>query len=102
MRVQGFIPESNLKAFLTSLSWFADYNFHPDEFRVLEYGINDTHTEKGKWYEYFFEGREFVKFRIGKDDPGTGMIELDIEAPHKMVPKIQTAIEIMEYFEVSK
>ena len=97
MKIADWIYEDNLQPFLTALSWFVGYNFDPDDWAAFEFGIKNTDAETNRWFDYTFSGKEKNQIRVANSS-GTGIINLEIEVPASVAPKVEAAIQIMQFF----
>jgi len=89
--------DDNLRAFLTVLSWEAQYDIAPEEYTTIEYGVRDTDAEENRWYEYEFAGRNRVVFSLATD-PGTSVVHVRYQAPTEQMQRIDAAISIFAHF----
>ena len=96
--VSGWIYEENLRPFLEALSWFVGYSSNEDDWVAISHGVKNTFAEKGLWYDYSFVGTCTAHFKVAHDEPGTGIIVLQVNVPQPLNPKLEAAIEIMQHF----
>jgi len=95
---QGWVHEQSLKAFLECIALFLRHNFDDDDWAAIQHGLKDTNTEKGRWFDYEFGGDQKAVLKLGRDDPGTGVVMIDVDVPPALVPKVETALEIVSHF----
>ena len=95
----NWVFEENLRPFLLSLSWFVDYDFAPDDWTVIRYGVEASDQEADRWYEYEFAGQYHAVLWLARD-PGSSVVHVRVEVPAAVVPKVEAAFEIFEAFRI--
>ena len=97
--VRGWVREEGLKPFLTAVSLFVRYDFNLDDWNAIRHGISATFTSKGVWFDYEFAGKDTARVKLGFDEPGTGVVDFDIEVPEGLAPKVEASAEIVNVFD---
>jgi len=95
----NWVFEENLRPFLLALSWFVDYDFDPDEWAAIRYGVEASDQEADRWYEYEFAGQQHAALWLARD-PGSSVVHVRVEVPAAVVPKVEAAFEIFEAFRI--
>ena len=98
--VGGWILDRNTLPFFEVLADIVGYDFDPDDWVALEWGIKDSDSDANpvRWFEYSFGD---TSVSVGQDQ-GTAVVNLRIEAQEKHVQAIETAINIMSGYTVVK
>jgi hypothetical protein len=98
--IEDWIFEDNALPFFEVMATIIGYEFDEDDWVALQHGFleSDTDTMPEKWYDYAFGD---TKFWIGRD-PGSSVMRLKIEASKNFVNSLQTVINIMNNYNVTK
>ena len=99
LMLANWVFAENLRPFLISLGWFVGYEFDPDDWTAIRYGIEATDQEADRWFEYEFAGLQRAVFRLACD-PGTSVVHVRVEVPAALVPKVEAAIAIFQAFRI--
>lgn len=97
--IRDWLLMDNLQPFLTVLGWLVDYDFGPDDWTAIHFGVRETDAEGERWYDYEFAGRRRAVFSLAID-PGTSVVHARIEVPPELEPQVQLAISIFAHFTV--
>jgi hypothetical protein len=95
--VTDWIFEDNLRAFVLAIAQFAGYPFDEDDWLAIRSGIEGTDEEAGHRFDYEFPGRHVLRFWLARD-PGTAVVHARVEAPPGVVPKVEAALQIFQFF----
>jgi len=93
--VTGLIDEENLGPFLSILCHLAGCELDSTLVESVRSKLPGTWAERGDWLDYTFEGSERCDLRIGYDEPGTGVIMVEVSASPENLPKVEMARHIM-------
>lgn len=97
---RGWVHEGSLRPFLAAVSLFLRYDFDADDWNAIRCGLDGTCTSKGVWFDYEFSGRVLARLKVGFDEPGTSVVDFEINLPEDLVPKVDAAAEIVNAFDV--
>ena len=95
--IANWIFEENLLPWLQFIAGMVSYDLHPWELDYFETGIVDTSEDDGKWLDHEFSGNETIRLRLAKSD-GSSVIEVEVECPVELEPKVSTAIDMAQEF----
>ncbi len=99
--VADWIWQDNLEPFLTALSWVVDYSMDEGDWQAIKTGILETDGEVLRWSSYEFAGDCVLKFRLAVDR-GTEVLQVEVEAPKELEPRVVMAIAIFQHFHLRK
>jgi hypothetical protein len=97
----GWIDEDNLEAFCLIVSGIVGYDFDSDDWNSIRFGVRDTHTDKGRWYEYSFIGDSEISLHLGHDEPGSGILMVEWQTSLDLDDKVQLVVEIAQEWKMS-
>jgi hypothetical protein len=98
--LQDWIFEQNLKSVLELLAEHAGYDFDPDEWNAVRFGVAETDAERDRWYKYEFTGERRVAFSLARDS-GSSIINLKVESDPDTESKIETVIWIAQHYRIT-
>jgi hypothetical protein len=98
--VADWIIEENLRPFLTALGWFVGYDFDEDDWTAIRYGIKGTEQDADRWFDYEFAGQHRAYLWLASDT-GTSILHVRVEVPESVVPKVEAALSIFQWFHLA-
>ena len=98
--VANWIPEENLKPLLETVSEFVGYKFYEWDWAAVSTGVINTNDEADEWYEYQLIGEQTVNVKIA-DDPGSGVVHVQMQSASAVEGKIEVAIGIFQQYNVT-
>ena len=101
MKYADWVPKENLIPLLEFLSELLKYDFDNMDQDAILAGIKTTDAEAGHWFDYQFQGFRSLALRIG-EDPGTGILRVQIECPKGTEVQVQTAVEMAKTFDLTR
>ena len=101
--IANWIWLQNVRAFVDVLARLSGYELSEGEWDAIDSGVavSDSDANPPRWYSYSFEGKSKVKFDVGHDK-GTNVVQIRLTAPDEIVPRIQTALELMNSYVLTK
>jgi len=93
------ISRSNLKPFLTTVGWIANYEFDEEDWNETNTGIEASNWNDDLWYEREIVGSHSLRVRLSKVDEA--LVAVDLNVPAELLPLTRLALEICSFFTLS-
>jgi hypothetical protein len=113
----GWIPESNLRAFVELVARVAgDATFDDLDVDAITWGVRDTDSDHDRWFSYPFRGQYSLRLALAQP-PGSAILdvrvvgvppddtsqagEADDEPPAALLPLLHLLVEICQEYHVT-
>jgi hypothetical protein len=93
------MPRTNLKPFLTTLGWIANYEFDESDWDEAVASIEKTNFDDDLWFDYEIVGSHSLRVRMSQVDDE--LIAVDLNVPAELLPLTRLALEICSFFALS-
>jgi hypothetical protein len=97
--IRNWILEINLPAFLDMLATIVEYDFTPDEWNAVRFGVRETNDEQGHWYEYEFAGASRAHFKLARSS-GSSIITLHLESDAETESRVEVVVLIAQRYQL--
>jgi hypothetical protein len=98
--LRNWIFEENLKPTLELLAQYAGYDFSPDDWNAVRFGVTETDEEQDRWCEYEFSVPERVAFRVAQSS-GSRVIFFQVESKPEIEGKVETVLRIAQHYRIT-
>ena len=96
----NWIGEENLFAFLLIISNAVSYDFEPQDWKAIQFGLSESNAEKDIWFEYVLPGKSDVELQLAKE-AGTALILYKFLLPDELENNYDFLVYLMQDFKVT-
>ena len=96
----NWLAEENLLSFLIILSRQVSYDFGPDNWKAIQFGIHASSIENNSWYSHILPGTADINLQLARED-GTGLIGFRVNIPDDLERNFEFMVGILQEFKVT-
>jgi hypothetical protein len=94
--VDGWIFAENLQPFVELLAFLAGYTLYDEEYDwvAIEYGIQDTDRDAGKWYTYSFAGTRLLMLHLAHN-VGSSVVTVRVTSDAALTAELAAQLDLL-------
>jgi hypothetical protein len=96
--ISTWVREENLQLFLERLSAFIGYRFEDWDWDAVRFGICDTDSQHGQWYEYELRGSPPVELAFARADD-TERLNVKVVTEEPTAVRIEALARILQCYD---
>ncbi len=96
--MEGFVAEENLEPFVALVAFLTGYDLYSESYDYvgIQYGLQDTDVDKGRWYAYPLTGSIPVLLEVASEPGAREQVHVRVTSSTVLSAELTAQLDLLE------